>query len=412
MPGEKIRVLIVDDVAETRENIRKLLTFEPDFEVVGAARSGREAIQMSEELGPDVVLMDINMPDMDGIAATEAVRRKAPAIQIVILSVQNDPNYMRRAMLAGARDFLAKPPMADELISAVKRAGQMAHDERSKVAASANVPSTPLAGSAFMASTIAQGRIIMVYSPKGGTGVTTLAVNLAITLHNADTPVALVDGNLQFGDVAVFLNEQGKNTIADLAPRAGELEPEVVDGVIIKHAASGVHVLAAPSRPEHAEQVHGDQFGAVLEYMRRLYAYIVVDTTPLLDDVILAALDRADIIVLVVTQDIPSIKNARLFLDLLSTLGISRDRICFVMNKYDKRIAITPEKVAENLKQEVGAVVPLDERIVIPAVNRGVPFVLDQKAQPVARAVYMLAETVRSRLTKTEAEPSGMKARK
>jgi pilus assembly protein CpaE len=411
MTGEKIRVLIVDDVAETRENVRKLLTFEPDFEVTGAARSGREAIQMCEELGPDVVLMDINMPDMDGIAATEAIRRKLPAIQIVILSVQNDPNYMRRAMLAGARDFLAKPPMADELISAVKRAGEMAHEERSKVATVSSTVSGPAAGFGLTPS-LATGRIIMVYSPKGGTGVTTLAVNLALTLHNEDTPTALVDGNLQFGDVAVFLNEQGKNTIVDLAPRAEELEPDVVDGVIIKHASSGVHILAAPSRPEHAEQVRGEQFGAVLEYFRRLYAYIVVDTTPMLNDITLAALDRADVIVLVVTQDIPSIKNARLFLDLLTTLGASRDRICFVMNKYDKRIAITPEKAGENLKQEVGAVIPLDDRVVIPAVNRGVPFVIDQKSQPVSRAVYTLAEVVRSRLAKSEPEPIGVKIRK
>jgi pilus assembly protein CpaE len=411
MTGEKIRVLIVDDVAETRENVRKLLTFEPDFEVTGAARSGREAIQMCEELGPDVVLMDINMPDMDGIAATEAIRRKLPAIQIVILSVQNDPNYMRRAMLAGARDFLAKPPMADELISAVKRAGEMAHEERSKVATVSSTVSGPASGFGLTPSP-ATGRIIMVYSPKGGTGVTTLAVNLALTLHNEDTPTALVDGNLQFGDVAVFLNEQGKNTIVDLAPRAEELEPDVVDGVIIKHASSGVHILAAPSRPEHAEQVRGEQFGAVLEYFRRLYAYIVVDTTPMLNDITLAALDRADVIVLVVTQDIPSIKNARLFLDLLTTLGASRDRICFVMNKYDKRIAITPEKAGENLKQEVGAVIPLDDRVVIPAVNRGVPFVIDQKSQPVSRAVYTLAEVVRSRLAKSEPEPIGVKIRK
>ena len=252
----------------------------------------------------------------------------------------------------------------------------------------------------------------MVYSPKGGTGVTTLAVNLALTLHNEDTQTAIVDANLQFGDVAVFLNEQGKNTILDLAPRAEELEPEVVEGVIIKHAASGVHILAAPSRPEHAEQVHGEQFGAVLEYLKRLYAYVVVDTTPILNDITLAALDRADLVLLVVTQDIPSIKNARLFLDLLTTLGISRDRICFVMNKYDKRIAITPEKIGENLKQEVGAVIPLDEKVVIPAVNRGIPFVLDQKAQPVSRAVYMLAETVRSRLAKSEPETGGLKIRK
>lgn len=412
MTGEKVRVLIVDDIAETRENVRKLLTFEPDFEVTGAARSGREAIQMCEELGPDVVLMDINMPDMDGIAATEAIRRKRPEIQIVILSVQNDPNYMRRAMLAGARDFLAKPPMADELISAVRRAGLMAHEERTKAATASSMVSSAAPGHGMMGPSPATGRIIMVYSPKGGTGVTTLAVNLALTIHNEDTPTVLVDGNLQFGDVAVFLNEQGKNTIVDLAPRAEELEPDVVDGVIIKHAMSGVHILAAPSRPEHAERVHGEQFGAVLDYLRRLYAYIVVDTTPMLNDITLAALDRADIIVLVVTQDIPSIKNARLFLDLLSTLGVSRDRICFAMNKYDKRIAITPEKVGENLKQELGAVIPLDDRVVIPSVNRGVPFVIDQKSQPVSKAVYTLAEVVRSRLARSEPEPVGLKIRK
>src|SRR5512134_2355233 len=130
--GEKIRVMIVDDVSETRENVRKLLQFESDVDVVGAARAGKEAIQLSLDLNPDVVLMDINMPDMDGIAATEAIRAKQPAVQVVILSVQSDQNYMRKAMLAGARDFLTKPPMGDELISAIRRAGEMARTEKSK----------------------------------------------------------------------------------------------------------------------------------------------------------------------------------------------------------------------------------------------------------------------------------------
>ena len=120
--GEKIRVMIVDDVSETRENVRKLLQFESDVDVVGVARTGKEAIQLSQDLNPDVVLMDINMPDMDGISATEAIRAKQPAVQVIILSVQGDQNYMRRAMLAGARDFLTKPPMGDELISAIRRA--------------------------------------------------------------------------------------------------------------------------------------------------------------------------------------------------------------------------------------------------------------------------------------------------
>jgi pilus assembly protein CpaE len=400
--GEKIRVMIVDDVSETRENVKKLLQFETDVDVVGVARTGREAIQISQELNPDVVLMDINMPDMDGIVATEAIRAKQPSIQVVILSVQSDQNYMRRAMLAGARDFLTKPPMGDELISAIRRAGEMARAEKSKSAQlQTSSVSMKMDGIAGLGGT--RGKIVTIYSPKGGTGCTTLAVNLALTLNNADTRVALVDGNLQFGDVAVFVNEQGKNTVLDLAPRADELDPEIVEEVMVKHAASGLHILAAPSRPEYAEKVSSAQFSKLLEYLSRLYAYVIVDASPLLTDVTLATIDVSDLIVLVTTQDIPAIKNCRLFLDLLQTLGIERERILFIMNRFDKRINITPERVAENLKQEIVLAIPFDEQTAVKAVNRGVPFVLENKNQPVARGVFSLAENVRARLAVQDA---------
>ena len=407
--GEKIRVMIVDDVSETRENVRKLLQFESDVDVVGVARTGKEAIQLSQDLNPDVVLMDINMPDMDGISATEAIRAKQPAIQVIILSVQGDQNYMRRAMLAGARDFLTKPPMGDELISAIRRAGAMAQTERAK---NVQIPIAPVSGNMgpMVGYGAPKGKIVTIYSPKGGTGCTTLAVNLAITLNNEDTRVALVDGNLQFGDVAVFLNEQGKNTIVDLAQRAEELDPEIVEDVMLKHAASSLHVLAAPSRPEYAERVSSSQFAKVLEYLRQMYAYVIVDTATLLTDATLSAIDVSDLIVLVTTQDIPAIKNCRLFLDLSQTLGIERDRILFVMNRYDKRINITPDRVAENLKQEIASVIPLDEATATKAVNRGVPFVLESKNQPAARGIFSLAENVRARIAAQESadEPSRM----
>ncbi|MBA4379661.1 MAG: hypothetical protein C0393_03065 [Anaerolinea sp.] len=404
--GDKIRVLIVDDNAETRENIRKLLQFESNIEVVGTAKSGREAIQLSQEITPDVVLMDINMPDMDGIAATEEIRKKTPSIQVVILSVQGDQNYMRRAMLVGARDFLTKPPMPDDLTAAIRRAGAVAREEREKRTQAYITPAggitQPLAG-----VRMTPGKIIMVYSPKGGTGCTTLAVNLALALHNDETRTMLVDANMQFGDVAVFINVQGKNTILDLALRADELDPDIVEEVMIKHAASGLHIITGPTRPENAEKVTAGQFSQVLKYLRQLYAYVVVDTCTSLNDITLSVLDVSDVIVLVATQDIPSIKNSRLFLDLMITMGIPLDKIAFVMNRYDKRITITPEKVAENLKQEVVAVIPLDERVVISSVNRGVPFVLDNKTQPSARGVLALAEALRVKLKDTEGVETG-----
>ena len=406
MAIDKIRVLIVDDIAETRENVRKLLQFESDVDVTGTARSGREGIQLALELDPDVVLMDINMPDIDGISATEVIRQKSPHIQVVILSVQGDQNYMRRAMLAGARDFLTKPPMGDELISAIRRAGEMSHVERAKGAqqriASTTASGAPISMSSF--TPISKGKIITVYSPKGGTGCTTIAVNLAIALNNEDTRTVLVDANLQFGDVAVFVNEQGKNTILELAPRVDDLEPDVVEEILIKHEASGIRILAAPQRPEMAEKVSADQFSKVLEFLQRMYAYVVVDTSSILTDVVLSTIDISDVLVLVTTQEIPSIKNARLFLDLIQPMGISKERIIFVMNRYDKRIAITPERVSENLKHEVSATIPLDEKVVITAVNRGVPFMLDNKSQPVGRGIFSLAETVRARLTLLESE--------
>lgn len=406
MPAEKIRVLIVDDIAETRENVRKLLQFESDVEVVGAARSGKEGIQLAQDLDPDVVLMDINMPDIDGITATETIRHKSPHIQVVILSVQNDQNYMRRAMLAGARDFLTKPPMGDELISAIRRSSEIARIERSKnvqgrgsTASMAGLPTSvpTLPG-------LLQGKVVTVYSPKGGVGTTMLAVNLAIALQGEDTRVVLVDANLQFGDVAIFVNEQGKNTIVEIAPRIDELDSEIIEEIMIKHQSSGIHVLAAPPKPEYAEKVSAEQFGRVIHLLKQLYAYVVIDTSSTLTDITLTTIDHSDVVVVVTTQEIPTIKNVSLCLDLLHNLGVQKDRIVLTMNRFDKRIAITPERVGKNLKQDVAAIIPLDERIVINAVNRGIPFMIDNKNQLVARGVYALAESVRGRLAALESE--------
>jgi pilus assembly protein CpaE len=401
---KKIRVLIVDDIAETRENIKRMLSFEQSIEVIGSARTGREAIEQATATQPDVVIMDINMPDMDGITATTEIKKKLPHVMVVILSVQSDPSYMRRAMLAGARDFLTKPPMIDELTDAIKRAGIFAQDERRNTPPPPSTPDNQAPTQDRLRTTL--GKVIAVYSPKGGSGRTTLATNLAISLKEENNRVALIDGSLQFGDVAVFLNEQGKNTILDLAPRVAELDPEIVQEVMLTHKITGIDVLAAPSQPDLSifSKVNGEQFHTLLEYLQRIYTYIVVDTATALDFIWAATMDISSLTVLVVTQDIPSIKNTSSFLKMVELEGIKREKFMVVMNKYDRRINIPTERVGEILRQPIALSIPFDDKIVGSSIIRGTPFMVDNKAQPIGKSIQTLAEMIKEKISKLEGD--------
>jgi pilus assembly protein CpaE len=144
----------------------------------------------------------------------------------------------------------------------------------------------------------------------------------------------------------------------------------------------------------------------MLRFLKTVFTYVIVDTASSLQEVTLAAIDAADVVVLVTTQDIPAIKSCRLFLDVANAFGMDRSRIVFVMNKYDKRIGITPEKIGDNLKQPILTVIPFDERVIV-SVNKGIPFLVVDKTRPLSRSILSLAEVIRQRILEQEsrAEP-------
>ena len=402
--SEEFNVLIVDDQEETRKNVARLLQFENDINVVGTARTGQDAIKQTIALDPDVVLMDINMPDMDGIEATERIQEQAPVSQIVILSVQGDTNYMRRAMLAGARDFLTKPPKSDELVSVIRRAGAKAKAIRTEV----QFISRGTGGLADPRSTTIQlsslGKIIAIYSPKGGVGKTTVAANLAVALHSPETPAVIVDANLQFGDVQVFFNERGRTSIVDLAPNVDSLDTELVEDVVLHHQDSGIDIIAAPATPEDGEIVTGPNLVKVLQFLARMYSYVIVDTNSYLADQTIEVLDVCDLMVLIASQDIPAIINTRAVLQLLvGRLGVDKNKIMLVMNRFDKQVAISPEKVGHNLGHTIACVLLEEKEVVVPGVNRGVPFMLgDGKSKDIGKGILELVGKVRERLSQLE----------
>jgi pilus assembly protein CpaE len=388
--SDKIRVLIVDDILETRENLRKLLYFEHDIEVVGAVASGEEGIAFAKDYQPDIILMDINMPGVDGISASEAISREAPAAQVIMMSVQSEADYLRRSMLAGARDFLTKPFSGDELVTTIRRVHEMGESRRRAMPAM----QTMTAGPATVAAPSDQqkGKLVAVFSPKGGTGCTVLAVNLAIAMHRADqSSVVLVDGSLQFGDTAVTLDLRPVHSIYDLMSQIDEMDNNMVESVLTPHSG-GIKVLLAPPRPEMADFVTADNLEKVLARLKTLYNYIVVDTWTSLHDSVLTVLDNSDQIVLLTTADIPSLRNVRLFFEVTDQLGYPTEKISLVVNQLDRRKSrIRAKDIEESIKHPVTAELPYDE-IVPLSVNQGVPFVVSDGSRSVSQAVTGLAD--------------------
>ncbi|HEV8669701.1 MAG TPA: response regulator [Candidatus Limnocylindria bacterium] len=400
--AEKIRILIVDDISDTRENLAKLLGFEPDFEIVGAAASGAEAITLAKQQNPDAILMDINMPDMDGITATEIISNTVPESPIIMMSVQGEQDYLRRSMLAGAREFLVKPFSADELINSIRHVHELEKVRRARYAPVAPVaaPGGPAVAAATGRET---GKIITFFSPKGGVGRTTIATNLAVALHQlTNKPVVLVDGSLPFGDIAVILNMSPKaKTIADLIGSFETADSDVVESILVQHS-TGIKVMLAPPTPESTELITGAHIKHVLELLRERYAYIVVDTWPSFQEQVITMLDVADVILTLMTLEITSLKNVRVFMEVVEKLGYDEAKVQLVANRNDSSGGIKASDVEASLGRKIPHTIVSDGRTLVLAVNRGVPFVISHRDSQVAKDIFALAQKV----TTAEAAPA------
>ena len=416
--ADQIRVLIVDDIPETRDHLSKLLGFESDFEVVGAAASGQEALKMAAELTPDVVLMDINMPGMDGIATTERMGTEVPTASVVMMSVQGEADYLRRSMLAGAREFLVKPFSSDELTSSIRQVYTREREKLSRIGVPTAPPATTEATAAARSIPAAHGdeepgRVVAIFGPKGGVGRTTVAVNLAVAAATElGQRTCLVDASFQFGDVGVLLNLNPKNkSIADLIPELEAGESESVDSFLINHSA-GIRVLLAPPSPEMAELITPTGTKLMLEALRLTHDLVVVDCMSSFNDTTIAILDVADTVLTMLSLEITSIKNIRLFLEVADQLGYGSDKIRLVLNRADSSLGIRVADVEHSIGRRVDHTIVSDGRSVVYALNRGVPFFLSNREAQVSQDVLRLAQAVAGTNAAAAAEPAKKGAQK
>jgi len=396
---KEVTLMIADDSQEMRETLKTLLTFNETIKVVGEACNGEEAVEKVAQLQPDLVLMDINMPKMDGLKATEAIAIKSPRTGVIIISVQEEVEYMRRAMTAGAREYLVKPFDSDELFKTINN-----------VVEKESLRWSTISGEDGKGGDKDAGQIITLYSPKGGVGKSVLAVNIASEIKRmTNASVLIMDLNLEFGDVALLLNLNATTTIANIAQSGiHSIDIEYLKNNVLS-TSSGINVLAAPLKPEYAEIVTPGVIQKVMELARQAWDYVIVDTISSFRSEILAALDISDTILMVVGGDFLSLKNASLALSVMASLNYPMEHVYLVLNRAYTQPSTKILDIERGLKKRIDYQIPGDLELVLNSINRGQPLVDTNPTSDLARAIKVICEgLLKTEATQDEKKKAGL----
>lgn len=363
-------------MVELRSNVRRMLANHDSIKVIGEAGDGEEALRLAQEFSPHVILMDINMPKLDGLKATEALTKSFPNVQVVMMSIQSEQEYFRRAMKAGAKDYLTKPFSSSDLVDTITNVFNRWIKDRPEFAF--NEP---------------KAQVLTFFSTKGGVGKTTLAVNLAISLAGQGKRVLLIDASLQFGDVGITLNQKAHKNIYNIVQNNEEITTALVEQNFSKHP-SGLLLLLAPVEPAFADAIKTEHLNGIIEAIAGSFQFIIVDTATSIGPIELAILDRTDLVLLVATLEISSLKNTKLCLKTLSDISFDLKKVKLVLNKDIPNVGIGGKDIEEGLGIPLYATVPMDSETAQRALNLGEPFVQKCPETTIAQAIQRMAENI------------------
>src|SRR5204863_6703596 len=367
---ELARIYVTGD-CDGLPDLRDTLANHPEVELVGSAGQVSEAAPTLTGGHLQVVLhatRSSTLPVNEIAALREHTR--AP---IILLASNGSPALLEEALEHDVADVLLLPQLTDNVVFAVRKAGHV--------------------GKRLTGSQQRHGRLVTVFSPKGGTGKTVTATNLGTSLaKHWGKRALLLDLDLQFGDAAIMLGIEPEKTIYDLVTAPGELDSEKLAGYTTRHA-SGLDVLPAPLRPEDAELVTEAKLARLLEVARESFDVIVVDTSPFFHGPMLATLDRTDELLLVCGLDVPTLKNVRLSLQTLELLAFPSNRIRVVLNRANSKVGMKPDEVEGALDVKVRFELPSDGKVPL-SVNRGTPLVLADDKAEFSRSVRQMAKSL------------------
>ena len=368
------RVVVIGQEPNARAEVQKMLALS-GFAVLGEAGYGMEAMSLARATEPDVVIIAIEDPLIRALQTVEAMADLLPRSPIIGHSSIKDPNAMRKAMLAGVKDFLASPVKEEELINSVHTV--LAQEERRQARMSGD-----------MDEPVAAGTVVTVFGAKGGIGKTTIATNLATALcQKTNQSVVVVDLDTRFGDVAILMDIPVERSIADLAIPEEDITKDMLQECIYTHN-TGVAILPAPIRPTDWRSVHAGHIERIVNLLCQTHDYVILDTPGTFNDIVARALELATMVVLVCTVDMASLKDTLLAIDMLRSWNFPQEKIKLVINATNEASNVQPNEVKRMLGREVFWSIPYD-RAISTATQLGMPVVV---AKPTCRASESMVE--------------------
>ena len=388
-----IKILLVDDSPDSRVNLKRQLVA-GGLTVAGEAGTGPEAVGVVREARADAILVSLEEPVARPLKSIETLTIAAPETPVIVVSSLTDKDYLRLAMVAGARDFVGHPSDQEELEKTITTVVETERKRRSL--------------SNDLLENGSRGEVIAIYSGKGGIGKTTLATNLSVGMAleaKEKQRVAVVDFDLLFGDVAIMLDVTPERTVGDLVPLIEKLDPDLLRSFLHVHS-SGLKVLCAPTRVEDSEALNPDRVRRILDVVVRTFDYVVVDLPRTLDDRVVTTLDMANTVLLVTNYDVPTLKSTKMCLDTFRGWRYSEDKLKLVINHANRTNGFGPGEAERALDYPVFWKVPSDFAVAN-ASNHGKPFVQGQPTTKLAQNLSALGAT----LMGAHAEGKGLLAR-
>jgi pilus assembly protein CpaE len=344
---------------------------DPDEAMAAVAAEGREVL--AAIIGPSA-------GDRDALALAGALQQGTPDVSVVLVRRQESGELIRQALRMGVKDVLSSASDETAVRTAAARALEIARTLRGRLGGGAPADAGEGRG---------PGKVVTVFSSKGGCGKTFLSTNLAVSLARSGVEVALVDLDLHFGDVAIMLHLFPSHTIYDAAQNPG------LDALSLKsfltHHDSGIWALVAPTEPTVADSINPGTIGNILKLLRSAFDYVVIDTPPAFSEPVLAAFDESDWLVMLATLDVPSIKNLRLTLQTMELLHFPKGRIRVVVNRADSKVGLRMPDVEKLLSSPIHTTIPSSRSVPL-SVNKGSPIMLEEPKGPVAEAIRRVAD--------------------